>query len=296
MSGRLMAIPEFMKDHWKGITAGVVAAATVTGSAFAIKHHLDKTETIEPTDRPSYGDTKDETTADPTITPSQAPEDAKPEDKPEVDKDNGFEVESSTEAIYKNWTDAGITITEEEVQELTNFTYGQNSTITADDVEEMIRNAITAVVIPAYNNISAGEQIAEVKPIDVSSLLPDNDPASKAIMELEDCLNSMTTDFANIEDYATIALGKQVRVIALNETVDGFNQKSSSAPARLIWAELAQGINMFAGTFDEDFQIEIDGTSYSLSDITGSMSLQSIITGAKADMGINAKTMRYQRR
>lgn len=272
MGGRLTAPFRFVGRHWKKFAAGASAVAIVTGAGFGVKYCLDN-DVFENIFRKN-------------------PDNDDPKQSEETIQDKNSTKEESvveTESLQENWNSAGMSYTEEEIAGMVNSLQGNESSVDIDTADDMVQTAINSVLIPALDNCVAGEQAFDIDPIDISSIIPTDDPAYEAISNMEDYFNDIITGKGDLKTIATQAIEDQIRVIALGETVDGFNAYTSSPVAKITWARLATAINALAGTLGEDFKVIVDGATYTPGEVNSSLVLQTIVNSAKSELGQETK-------
>lgn len=194
---------------------------------------------------------------------------------------------TSTDTIYNSWKEIDSSYTEEEIRELVESTQGEETATDLDTVNSTLESIINASVIPAVTNAEVGRVVAEVKPVEVSSLLRESDPAIKAIENMESYLNGAITDFDNLETYATKALKDEILAGVLGEDVDGFNIITSTPEARIIWSRLVLGLNGIIAPLGKDYSVEVNGTIYTMNEINNGLIFENIINMAT----IQSKTM-----
>jgi len=262
-----------LQEHWKQIAAVAGAAAVLTGGAFAVKHFIIDADLGNNDNKPGTEQT------DPTQTPT------------------GTQADPMTPAQIQDIVDNNLDnlgleegYTSEDAVELVKFLNGQESTLSIDQANDMLEDIVTSVVTPAINNALVGEKVYETQGLNIAGLLAD-DPAYEAIQDMEDYINGSIEKPENLAFHAKNALSDQVHVINLGQTYEGFNMTSSSPAARLVWANLAAGMNGLSGALGEDFTIEIDGVTYAHSEINNGTILQTVINSAKNDYGLDAKTI-----
>ncbi len=279
------------KEHWKQITAGVLAISVFGGGAWAIKHGIINIDLGGKDNEPT---TSQSGSLDPTGTQTPNPQNptATPAPTPEQIQNAAEEAQGNFTAVENNLKNLDIeeSYSEEDAVELVKFLNGQESTLTADQANDMLENIVTSVVTPAINNALAGEQVYETQGISLAQLLA-NDPAYGAVQAMEDYINGSIEHPEQLSDYARRSLEDQVRIINIGETVNGFNIVSTSPAARLVWANLAAGMNGLAGTLGEDFIIEINGVTYAHNEINNGTILQMVINSAKKDLGLSANAI-----
>lgn len=199
------------------------------------------------------------------------------------------------EDLHNNWSESGINISEEQTRELyTLINSGVSETMNVDDMEEILASVADSSVTPAINNLLNGES-NEVKTINVSSLILEGTEGLTAVKKMESYLNGCIEDPDKIEYYCEQAFIQEACLIGEGETIEGLNltEDTTNAPSvRLIWARLAQGVNAFAGTLGSDFTVEVNGKTYTQSELNNSNALADIAAAAKAEMGSAEKTFK----
>ncbi len=180
--------------------------------------------------------------------------------------------------------------TTSDANELIKFLNGEDSTLSADEANSMLEDIVSSVVSPAINNSLIGEEVYETQKLNIANILA-SDPAYGAIQDMEDYINGSIENPDNLTDYAKFSLEDQALIINNSETVDGFNITTASPGARLLWANLAAGMNGLSGTLGEDVTISVNGTTYAQSEINNGTILQMVVNGAKQDLGSESKTI-----
>lgn len=178
-------------------------------------------------------------------------------------------ITTVTTTVKENWSQHGEDYSQNEIEEVVKSVNGQSSTISLETADEVIIDMLNKAIVPSINNILAGENNS-TSIINITDLIIGDKPGIEAVKRMEANLNGSITDPANIKKYCESAFLDEAILLCENGTVNGLNVSSGSSTdpiLRIIWARLAQGLNVFAGTLGDELYVELDGKVYTQTDI-----------------------------
>lgn len=170
-----------------------------------------------------------------------------------------------------------------------------DSTLTIDAADEALLDVLNTAIVPGVNNV-LGDESNETYDLDFASLILGNPEGLVAVEHMEDRLNGCLTDSDNLLGYCEQAFVDEALIVAEDASVDGMSAAADTttpAGVRIVWSRLTLGVNAFAGTLGDDLNAEVEGKTYSQSDLNDGVAINNIATQAKREMGSvdRSKTM-----
>lgn len=287
-----------------------IAATAILVSAVAGAYFLGKSSNKDETREPDKMEDQD-----PTSKPNEEPTPSTPDvqepavqepdvqEKPNTQDTSEAKPGSSSEDV-KPETDekpvsygdlSGITslYDEETLKQVVNVLRQTDSTLSADQADDIILAILNDHTVPAINNtIDNGNRT--VTKINLSAFIADGTTGKEAIKAMESYLNGLLTDPENSTGYATKAYEMEARILGEDETVQGLGLTETCTvdpSVKYIWSRLAIGTNIIADALGENIIIEINGQTYTSEEINNSNYLENIAQNSIKDLGSDSKNM-----
>lgn len=206
------------------------------------------------------------------------------EEKPPVYDGVDEDLDTNAMIIKENWNKFNSDHGEDEIKEMIKCINGQESSLTLQDVDNIVLEMISKSLEPAVNNqislLQGAAATEKPQELDLSSLILDGTKGQKAVEDMEDYLNGMFTNPSETEFYSKGSLIDQATALSEGGTLSDFTLgEDTPNGVKLIWIRLAQATNTLTGfACDESMTVSVNEVTYTMGEITDYTTLDGLAT------------------